>query len=393
MNAVRDGSWMTGERIRVYPRLFLVIFAAGLLWLALGRTQPRWNGMDFVGFWVPAHLAALGHATAVYDQSVVATLQQAISGRGDEVIPWVYPPIFLLLILPLGVLPYWVAFGAYVAAGLVVYGMSLRKLAGPEGWVLAFAFPGVMCCLWNGHAEFLIAGLFGGALLLLDRRPSIAGLLIGLCCSIKPHLFLMVPVALVAGGYWRAILGAALVVLLGAVATGAIFGVDVWRDFLLAASGLGGGIARHGASFETVLAKQLSAGAFGSRLGGPVLGAAVQVAAVVLAAWAVAITWARGRALVERACVLGCGTLLASPYLFDYDLVVLAVPMALLARDGLARGFRPWQKSLLCTLWVAPAIARSCSIYGGLPVTVILLGLCVVYCLGYSSRRALLWQI
>jgi hypothetical protein len=384
MEGVRDGKWLTQDRIRAYPRIFLVVFLAGLLWFVLSPKEPRWRALDFVGFWVPAHLAALGRATAIYDHHLAATLQQAISARSDEYIPWVYPPTFLLLILPLGVLPYMVSFAIYVVAGLVVYWVPLRRLAGADGRMLVFAFPGVMICLWNGHAEFLIAGLFGGALLLLDRRPYLAGLLIGLC-SVKPHLFLMVPVALIAGRCWRAISSAAMMMLFGAAISVAVFGLEVWRDFFLAASGLGSGIGHSGASFATVLAKQQSVFAFGSRLGGPILAAAAQVVTIILAAWAVAITWARNRPLVDRACVLCCGTLLASPYLFDYDLVLLAVPIALLARDGLAQGFRPWQKSLLCVLWIAPALARTCSVHLGLPATVILLGLCVADCTWHSD--------
>jgi membrane protein implicated in regulation of membrane protease activity len=34
--------------------------------------------------------------------------------------------------------------------------------------------------------------------------------------------------------------------------------------------------------------------------------------------------------------------LLATPYLYTYDLVVLAVPLAFLLRFGTARGFLPW---------------------------------------------------
>src|SRR6185312_4722824 len=108
---------MTRERLRVYPRIFFAIFSIGLLWLISSPTKPRWNAMDFVGVWVPAHLAALGHASAIHDHSLAATLQQTLSGRSDEYIPWVYPPTFLLLILPLGVLPYWVAFVVYIAVG------------------------------------------------------------------------------------------------------------------------------------------------------------------------------------------------------------------------------------------------------------------------------------
>jgi alpha-1,2-mannosyltransferase len=376
--AVRDGRWVTRERVCNYPKICLAIFLVGLTWLVFSPVGPRWIGSDFAGFWVPAKLAASGRTTIIYDQPLFAALQQAVSGRSDMYLPWVYPPTFLLLILPLGALAYVTAFVVWIAAGLAVYWAALRKLVGREGIVAALAFPGVMICIFNGHAEILLAGLFGGAMLLLDRRPCIAGLLIGLC-TVKPHLFLMVPVALLAGCRWRAIVSAALLSLLGMAISVAIFGTEVWREFFLTVSGLGGDVVRDGASFATVLAKQQSAFAFGLRFGGPILATVLQVAAMALAGWAVATTWARNPSLGERSVVLCCGTLLTSPYLFDYDLVLLATPIALLAHDGLANGFRPWQKSLLGALWVAPALVRMCSYYVDLPATVILLGLSIAF--------------
>lgn len=44
---------------------------------------------------------------------------------------------------------------------------------------------------------FLSAGLFGGALVLLERRPVLAGALFGLL-TYKPHLGLLVPIVLIA---------------------------------------------------------------------------------------------------------------------------------------------------------------------------------------------------
>lgn len=346
--------------------------------------MPRWNASDFVGFWVPAKLAASGRAVAAYDQHLLATLEQTLSGRNDVYLPWIYPPIFLLLILPLGLMAYTIAFIVYVSAGLIVYGAALAKLAGRDGLVLALAFPGVMVCIYNGHAEFLLAGLFGGALLLIDQRPYIAGLLMGLC-AVKPHLFLMVPVALVAGRRWRAVMGAAVMLFLAGAVSVAVLGAEVWRDFFFIVSDVSGDVARNAASFNTVLAKQQSAFAFGYRFGGATFAAAAQAVIIALAGVAVAFTWARDRPLQDRSVVLCCSTLLASPYLFDYDLVLLAVPIALLARGRLARGFLPWEKSLLSALWVIPALARTCSYYASLPVTLILLGLSVAACISSPS--------
>jgi alpha-1,2-mannosyltransferase len=376
LEAARSGRWITAERIRVYPNIFLAISLAGLVWLAASPIGPRWSGSDFVGFWVPANLAAAGHATAIYDQRLFAMLQQAISGGSDTYLPWIYPPTFLLLIMPLGALSYKTAFVVWMTAALTVYWLALRRLAGRETLIVALAFPGVMICIYNGHAEILLAGLLGGAMFFLDRRPYVAGLLIGLC-AVKPHLFLLVPVALVAAIRWRPMVSAACLVLLSAAISAAVFGADLWRDFFMTVSDLGDGAVRNSGSLGIVLAKQQSVLAFGLRFGTPILALSLQVAVMALAGWAVAITWARNRSLGERSMVLCCGTLLASPYLFDYDLVLLAVPIAIVAREGLANGFPPWQKSLLSALWLTPALARACSYYVDLPATVILLGLSI----------------
>jgi hypothetical protein len=60
-----------------------------------------------------------------------------------------------------------------------------------------------------------------------------------------------------------------------------------------------------------------------------------------LAAVSVAIVWRSKAAYDLKAAVIGVGALLATPYLYTYDLVVLAVPIAFLLRLGDARGYLP----------------------------------------------------
>ena len=67
----------------------------------------------------------------------------------------------------------------------------------------------------------------------------------------------------------------------------------------------------------------------------------MQAAVSLAAAAAVAILWRSNAAYEIKAAALGVGVLLATPYLYMYDLVVLAVPMAFLLRLGNARGFLP----------------------------------------------------
>jgi hypothetical protein len=65
----------------------------------------------------------------------------------------------------------------------------------------------------------------------------------------------------------------------------------------------------------------------------------VQALVALIAAGAIAALW-RSRADYEvKAAALGVGAMLATPYLYTYDLVVLAVPLAFLWRLGRARGF------------------------------------------------------
>jgi hypothetical protein len=352
--------------------MLLVAFAGALIWLALGAGAKPWNGADFVGFWVPANLGAEGRSEAIYDSVLLQRLQESIRGAPGY-LPWPYPPTYLLLILPLGLIPYWCAFVIWEGAGVAVYWLAVRRLAGRDGFLLAVAFPALWIAILNGHAEFMLAGLLGAALLRLDDRPFTAGILIGLC-AIKPHLLLLVPVALVASAQWRAVSASCITIVAVAALSLATLGPEPWRGFLGEMAGLGGGIAAADGSFHEFATKQQSAFAYGASIGGPKLALILQTVVTAIAAWTVALVWQRYRALDARAMALCCATLLATPYLFDYDLALLAVPIALVARRGMQDGFRPWEKSLLAALWVLPFIARPASTYH-LPVTPILLGL------------------
>lgn len=53
------------------------------------------------------------------------------------------------------------------------------------------------------------------------------------------------------------------------------------------------------------------------------------------------------------------GAVLATPYVLDYDLVLLAPTIAFLAVHGASRGFGPYEKTLLAALWLLLLAARS----------------------------------
>lgn len=96
--------------------------------------------------------------------------------------------------------------------------------------MLALACPAVFINLGHGHNSLLAATLLGGALIQLDRRPWLAGVLTDLMVY-KPQCGLLIPVGLMASGRWRTFAAALTVVALTLVVTFA-FGPEEWTAFL-----------------------------------------------------------------------------------------------------------------------------------------------------------------
>ena len=48
---------------------------------------------------------------------------------------------------------------------------------------------------------------------------------------------------------------------------------------------------------------------------------------------------------------------MVSPYLFDYDLAVVVLPIGALLIDGFRNGWMPGMRAILLLAWFAPAIA------------------------------------
>jgi hypothetical protein len=118
--------------------------------------------------------------------------------------------------------------------------------------------------------------------------------------------------------------------------------------------------------------------------GGVELAYAAQIALALAVAGSLVWLW-RSRASYElKAAALACGCLLATPYMLDYDFVVLAISIAFLVRHGLARGFLPYEISLLALAWIVPLVARSIADTTGMPVG--LIAMVALYAL--TLRRA-----
>ncbi len=304
---------------------------------------------DFVDVWAAGRLALDGHAASAYDWSAHKVAEESALGHAfDGYFGWHYPPTFLFVAALLALLPYTVANLVWTFGTLPAYLAAIRAIIGDRiGYLLAAAFPAVLANAYEGQNGFLSAGLIGGALVLLEEQPVLAGALIGLL-TYKPHLGLLFPIALVAGGYWRAIVAASCVAVLMAAASYVAFGADAWAAF--AANIPHASRAFLSAGWADWSKLQTAFGLVRTLGGNETLAWSVQITVAVLAAGAIAVLW-RSRAPYDiKAAALGVGAVLATPYLYTYDLVVVAVPLAFLIRFGRARGFLPHELAAMAAV-------------------------------------------
>lgn len=368
---LRDAAWLGAERARAWCAILAAFsLLAVLVWVGLSHggvdRLGKPLGTDFISFWSAGRLALGGDPSAAYDPATHAAAEAAaLPEARPDYYAFFYPPTFLLICLPLALLPYPAALAVWLAGGLAALLICLRRLL-PQRWAILpmLAFPAVLVNAGHGQNGFLTAAAFGGGMTLLARRPFLAGLCLG-ALAIKPHLAMAVPVALIAARRWRAVAGAATGALGLCALSWAVLGGGTWRAFA-AASGLARKTLDEGlvdpAKMQSVFAAmRLLGGGIGVA---DALQAVVALTALALLARAAA---RRPGAAAEGAVMVGV-SLLATPFLLDYDLVCLALPLAWVAAEAQRTGWLAWEKLGLLAAYALPLVSRPLAMGAGVPV-------------------------
>jgi hypothetical protein len=363
--ADRAHGWLTVERVKLYSAAIFIaqalVFLLAVFWDPSQEKNAANVGNDFRVFWAASYLGLEGHGLAAYDFARLYPVQQSIAPFLHEPKAWYcwfYPPTFLLAVLPLALLPYKLSFFLFDAAGVAVYLGAMRKLVPWRAAVLpALAFPAVTISLFNGQNSFWTASLAALGLMLLDRRPRLAGVLIGLLV-IKPQLALLFVPALACGRRWQTLAIAAVSAIAGFLASLLVFSPQAAVAFLKSvqlAKSLGETGALVWIKSITVFstARQFGLDAHAANL----LHALVALSVAVV----VARIWWRGAPAHLRNSALMIGCLLISPHIFDYDLLWLAFPIAWLAMGGIREGWLPWERPLLVAAWISPFACNAMS--------------------------------
>ena len=286
----------------------------------------RPTGGDFVVFWSTAVLTAEDQLLELFDPAVLQASMADLFSHEAPNYAWAHPPPMLFFILPFGELSYLWALAAWSLLTLSAYFFATRKAA------LLFA-PSTMFNLQIGQAGFLLGAMYYGALRVLDRKPVVAGVCIGLI-AVKPHLGILIPVALLAARAWVTILSATMTIGALVLLSGAVFGWEAWRLWIVEA------MPQQAEVLNRFVGKTITLSAFS---GARSLGLTVWVAWLVQAPFTVlglvATWWAFSRlrrrttSAAAAYSVLLLSTAIATPYMFNYDLTLIS-PVALFAMSS-----------------------------------------------------------
>jgi alpha-1,2-mannosyltransferase len=325
---------------------------------------------DFLTPWAAVRAVFEGKLAMVYsDIDAFTDYQNALYAERFHAIvhyrPFLYPPFWLLILLPLGLLAvdaaYWVFM--LVTAGASAWEQRRDDCSWPWGWLAMATSPAAVHVIVSGQATFLAVALAYGGLRLLDKRPALAGILFGLL-GYKPQFCLLIPVALIAARQWRALAWAAATGIALVLASLAVFGVGAWLDFLALMRASSGERMHHYVMevlFSYVTTPYVSALVIGLPRG---VASALQLG---LTAVAVATTWYAfryHRTSAARTAVLLVGTFFVSPYMLNYDLLLLMPAVLALYRRGAIGGFHPLEPLVYAGLWVIPTLTLYFSRFG-----------------------------
>jgi alpha-1,2-mannosyltransferase len=387
---IRTGAWLTPTRLRGYSVILLAAYViASVIWIALAHGLVDRNnkplGTDFSNVYAAGTLTLAGKADVAYDWPSEHAVENATFGQDVPFFGWHYPPQFLMMAAVLALVPYGWALALWMAATLSTYVVVIRAIVPrPMTVLVALAYPAVFVNLGHGQNGFISAALLGGALLLLDRHPLVSGALIGLL-AYKPQFGVLIPLVLLATARWTVIAAAAGTVFATCVATLAMFGTKVWVAFAASATLTrqivleegGTGWEKIQSVFSTVRMWGGSIDLAYAAQGGIALG----LAAVLI--W----LWRSEAAFDLKAAALADAVLIATPYVLDYDLMMLAVAIAFYARHGLARGFHNFELSLLAFVWIAPLLTRPLADATGIPLGLIAQIVLFIMALGRAHRE------
>ena len=361
--------------------LVVIVGAVDIIHYAQGTASAAylWH-RDFSNLWAGGRLIDAGDYATLYDRHTFTAWQTSAFGDfGARTFS--YPPTLFPLAQLATVLPYRPALIAWLTATAALFGLAAKPLwpkgAGPV-WLAALT-PAALLNISMGHMGFLFGAIWLAIFHQLDRRPVLAGSLIGLFVM-KPQLAILLPLVLLLRGEWRAIAAAAASAMAMIASSALVYGLAPWKLFLFGAVGTqasfidpaGAGFARLSTSAATAV---LGLG------GGWPMAMLVQVLLAIIGV--AALVRCRSVPTPQLGMLAATATFLVLPYALAYDLTVVSLGALSLMVD---RSASSPDRRLASIGFVAPQVGIVFAYLGAPVMSLMLLALLVAQYRAFSGR-------
>jgi alpha-1,2-mannosyltransferase len=362
----RRVQWLTHERFVPYSLAMCALYVVFLwTWARVTNNFSASNASrpagDFLVFWTASHVMLHGTAAQVYNVTSFSAAERALftSFPKSTFLPWLYPPTFLLLVIPLAWLPVVLSYLLFIGTSLFVYARGALAVTGLARWagnaraatLLLLSSPCVFVAALFGQNSLLTAGLAMFAVRWIDRHPVRSGICIGLL-AIKPQMALLFPFVLIATRAWRVMAVSAVTAVTFAALSLAVCGTHAAGLFFLSADIARSLILEHGPHFWLASPATFAA----LRLGDVPLPAAYAIQGLVAALAIVCACqiWRGTRDVGTRTAILMLATLIANPYVWHYELAWLGLTLAWLVATGLRTGWLRGEQQVVVLAWLLP---------------------------------------
>ncbi len=352
----------TENRLAVYSLLFFLIYAVAFLYELLAEAGVHGTdfipiGVDFGVYYTAGYMTINQNAGKIFDvwqhhETMIQLLHQPLS----LLLPWFYPPFFLLVVVPFSFLPFRVALVLWLAGTLVLAFLAARRML-PERKQLAslfLGFPGVLMNLRWGQNGFLSAALLGFGIAFLESNPIVSGAMFGLL-AYKPQFATLPFLILLLTKNKKALFSGLCSAAAASLVSLLLFGAEPWAAFFRSLFDSSSTLLETDqASLAAVQTAPFNA-LLNLGLSRPVSYALQGIIslATVLAVWWI---WTHTNRQTCKGASLVLGIPLSIPYFMQYDLVILALPLILLSYEVLQSGCRKYESALLLLLWLMPAV-------------------------------------
>ena len=202
----------TTTRPRIPFQTWVAVLAFCLIWVGLGSViVPGARKHDFLNLYTGASLALDGNFAHLHSPQVQFARERQFVPDLPTLVPFVRPPFYALLLAPLALVPFGIAFWVWLALqSTLLFGCWAWALSrwGPDALIFGALYLPTALGIAAGQDCVLMLAILIATYALAEKGSNFAsGAALGLGL-IKFHLFLLWPLALLIQRRWRMLLGA-----------------------------------------------------------------------------------------------------------------------------------------------------------------------------------------